>query len=431
MTSKKLSELKAKNTLKGDDLIYLVDLDEPEEDRSNRAPVAALLNYVNNPEIPTFDPPPANALSAFVLGRYVTFNVSLNTTGTFSVDWGDGHSEVFTLPATNEFFFNHAYEDSSFYNIVLEGDLNKFFSNSNALIGIESFPTGLKSLVLESLNLETLPSSVSGLEELRIRLSERFNQNLNSWDVSSVTTFTNMFNDARIFNQPLNSWNTSNVTSFDSMFWGATSFNQPLNSWDVSSATSFSSMFFNASTFNQPLNSWDTSNVTFFNAMFSGARNFNQPLNSWDVSSVTSFQSMFFNARNFNQPLNSWDVSSATSFSFNSMFSGALSFNQDLSSWDTSNVASFSNMFSGATSFNQDLSSWDFTGLTNSFGLQNFLSNTAMNVTNINLLFQRWDNQKGSMPTMTNVGLLNCPQPTGAGATARTNLEAAGWTFIF
>ena len=42
----------------------------------------------------------------------------------------------------------------------------------------------------------------------------------------------------------------------------AVSFDQPLNSWDVSSVTTMRSMFFNASSFNQPLDSWDTSKVT-------------------------------------------------------------------------------------------------------------------------------------------------------------------------
>ena len=43
-----------------------------------------------------------------------------------------------------------------------------------------------------------------------------------------------MFNRATSFNQPLNNWDVSKVTSMESMFWGATSFNQPLNNWNVS-----------------------------------------------------------------------------------------------------------------------------------------------------------------------------------------------------
>ena len=43
-----------------------------------------------------------------------------------------------------------------------------------------------------------------------------------------------MFRDATSFNQPLNKWNVSNVTSMQSMFYDATSFNQPLHApWYV------------------------------------------------------------------------------------------------------------------------------------------------------------------------------------------------------
>jgi hypothetical protein len=43
-----------------------------------------------------------------------------------------------------------------------------------------------------------------------------------------------MFGHASFFNQPLNHWNVSYVTSMQSMFYDATSFNQPLHApWYV------------------------------------------------------------------------------------------------------------------------------------------------------------------------------------------------------
>ena len=68
------------------------------------------------------------------------------------------------------------------------------------------------------------------------------------------------------------------------MFSGARSFNQPLNNWNVSNVTSMAHMFAFASSFNQPLNKWNVSNVTHMRGMFSGARSFNQPLSKWNVS---------------------------------------------------------------------------------------------------------------------------------------------------
>ena len=58
-----------------------------------------------------------------------------------------------------------------------------------------------------------------------------FNQDINSWDVSSVTNMSNMFKRASSFNQPLNNWDVSNVSGVSWMFAGATAFKQNLSSW--------------------------------------------------------------------------------------------------------------------------------------------------------------------------------------------------------
>ena len=60
------------------------------------------------------------------------------------------------------------------------------------------------------------------------------------------------------------------------MFNTASAFNQPLNSWNVSLVTTMTYMFYNAGVFNQPLNSWNVSNVLYMTGMFYGANNFNQ-----------------------------------------------------------------------------------------------------------------------------------------------------------
>ena len=68
---------------------------------------------------------------------------------------------------------------------------------------------------------------------------------------------SNMFEGARSFNQPLNNWNVSNVTTMKNMFWAAEVFNQPLNNWNVSNVTDMSHMFNRASSFDQDLSNWN------------------------------------------------------------------------------------------------------------------------------------------------------------------------------
>ena len=61
-----------------------------------------------------------------------------------------------------------------------------------------------------------------------------------------------MFNGATVFNQQIDSWNVTTCSSLKGVFNGASSFNQPLNSWVLKSSNlNLSQMFTNASAFNK------------------------------------------------------------------------------------------------------------------------------------------------------------------------------------
>ena len=66
------------------------------------------------------------------------------------------------------------------------------------------------------------------------------------------------------------------MSAMESMFMGARSFNQPLNDWNVSKVTSIIYMFMYARSFNQPLDNWNVSNVEYMVGMFAFANSFNQ-----------------------------------------------------------------------------------------------------------------------------------------------------------
>ena len=91
-----------------------------------------------------------------------------------------------------------------------------------------------------------------------------------------------MFQQAAVFDQPLDAWDVTKVTSLKEMFLGASSFNQPIGLWSVIGQVSdMQSTFREAAVFDQDLNAWETSAVTTMHSLFYQAYAFNQLLNAW------------------------------------------------------------------------------------------------------------------------------------------------------
>lgn len=138
--------------------------------------------------------------------------------------------------------------------------------------------------------------------------------------------------------QPLNM-----PTRLDQAFMNCASLGDAsLMSWDVSSVTDMTSMFEGSDTFNGYIDTWDVSNVTSMNSMFKNCLAYDQSMIDWSVHSVVDMCAMFENCRTFNQDLYAWDVSSVTSM--HRMFIFDVCFRGDLTDWDCGEVNDFGAM---------------------------------------------------------------------------------------
>ena len=199
---------------------------------------------------------------------------------------------------------------------------------------------GITIKACESANIGDV-GTINGTEYTVVSEPDLRQMIINNADISSVCTsrvtyMEKFFYQNYVFSQDISSWDVSNVTSMSQMF-EQSAFNQDISNWDLRNLTDMYAMFKDNSSFNQPLENWNVRNVSKMARMFESNSAFNQPINNWDVSNVNEMWYMFFNASNFNQPMGDWNVSSVTNMY--SMFSEASNFNQSLENWNVSNVS--------------------------------------------------------------------------------------------
>ena len=96
-------------------------------------------------------------------------------------------------------------------------------------------------------------------------------------------------------NCDINTWDVSKMTSFRWLFMGNTWFNENIGDWDVSNVRNFEQAFHSVTFSRCEISKWNVHAEGSLTHMFWGAKNFNCDLNGWDVSKVHDFIQVFWN----------------------------------------------------------------------------------------------------------------------------------------
>ena len=373
------------------------------------------------PITPGFNPLSFRIDTNFIVGSNdYTLGVDASGTYDFTVNWGDGQSDVITSPTQPE--ITHSYSgagartisitpntaysvdhwsfgrrSSSIPNEALTdifsfGDI-KFYANEDIFYSCFNFNTVANRAGVPNFQNRDI---IDGFFFRNDNLGTTTEPDFSGWGTFTGTGFQFLrgdsvfpFSSSRVnvnftftptslgeaffaqtlFNSPLSNWTVSSCNNFNKTFSFANSFNQPLPwvfSTDAAVSVNASEMFRDALVFNQDISSWNTSRFTDTSSMFESASvsAFNQDISSWNTDSITNASSMFEGATLFTSDLSNWFstgslVNTAFAGGIINIFKNAVAFDGAVDGWDTSNLTSLASSFQGTSSFNQSLGSWD------------------------------------------------------------------------
>jgi len=183
-----------------------------------------------------------------VTSSQMTYGVRIDDANSLTIDWGDGNSDTFTDSGTIN--PTHTYSSTGTFTVSFSGEASR--------ISLAQFVGDYTGMVTDILNAPS--EGVTGITSAKdMFYGVAFTTttwNMNNWDTSQVTDMTRMFRDASSFNQDISSWDVSSLSggefsSADTILSGATDFSQEnldklLIAWSYQNLNS--DVFFSADT---------------------------------------------------------------------------------------------------------------------------------------------------------------------------------------
>lgn len=316
-----------------------------------------------------------------------------NTGIPYTVDWGDGNSDVDTT--SND--ITHTYSSPGIYDISITSPYSRIF---NGNINDKKKVTKIKQW--GNLPWRSMNASFSRCSNLNITATD-------TGDFSNVTLWSEAFRDNRTLSNLGNysNWVTSSCTNLFAVFTNCDNLSGSFDftGWDVSNIANISYFITNSSGFTSiDTTGWDVSKVTTFFNFASGCANLDTIIGheNWDISSATNLSNIFKNTKLTQFDPSNWDVSNVSNFS--EAFRGVFQNNAgsiDLSNWNIKTsgpvnmyiIFGFNNQLTSVG----DISGWDVSRVTSlgylaaacsALQLPNLSSWNTGNVTNLRNAFQ-------------------------------------------
>ena len=395
----------------------------------------------------------------------------------FTVNWGDGSSNVITT--WNQAETIHTYATPGDYTVTITGYIKGWdfgggggaaptTGDMRKLLTITQFGClrlvthatslafwgtlyGCTNLTLTGVqDMPNFKGTTSNMGFLRGCTALTTINNINKWDVSKITFSRNLFRECTLFNDNVGNWNMSNNTHIAAMFHGNLSgptyglFNNggsdSIRYWDTRNVTDMSALFNFQPKFDQPVGDWNISNVTNMQFIFNGINVapysiFNNggsdSIKNWNTSNATTMLQLFTAQPLFNQPISNWNTSKVIDmrFLFYAFVSGASIFNQNLSNWDTSKVTAMQEMFRYTDNFNQPIGNWNVSLVTNFSNFMLGKTNLNYSAANYDALLIGWASRPVKPNLSINFGTIKY---TAAASAARAILTSApnNWTIV-